>query len=103
LVACPGNPHRFVPQHNLAATNIRCSRPRACSQAAIARAFPIFAIQVVEAGWGTTAALNQDRTAIYHNDLPGAESFLHQEQIGLRYVMSLADSANRETLAHAFE
>jgi len=50
----------------------------------------------------TTAALNQDRTAIYHNGLPGAESFLHQKQIGLRYVMSLADSANRETLSHAF-
>ena len=48
---------------------------------------------------GTTAALNQDRTAIYHNGLPGAESFLHQKQIGLRYVMSLADSANRETLS----
>ena len=52
---------------------------------------------------GTTAALNQDRTAIYHNRLPGAESFLHQKQIGLRYVMSLADSANRETLSYAFE
>jgi len=51
---------------------------------------------------GTTAALNQDRTAIYHNGLPGAVSFLHQKQIGLRYVMSLADSANRETLSHAF-
>ena len=51
--------------------------------------------------WATR--LNQGRTAIYHNYLPGAESFLHQEQIGLRYVMSLADSANRETLAHAFE
>jgi hypothetical protein len=50
----------------------------------------------------TIAALNQDRTAIYHNGLPGAESFLHQKQIGLRYVMSLADSANRETLSHAF-
>src|SRR3984893_11700516 len=54
------------------------------------------------AGLGTTAALNQDRTAIYHNGLPSAESFLHQKQIGLRYVMSLADSANRETLSHAF-
>jgi len=51
---------------------------------------------------GTTAALNQDRTAIYHNGLPSAESFLHQKQIGLRYVMSLADSAHRETLSHAF-
>jgi hypothetical protein len=46
--------------------------------------------------------LNQDRTAIYHNGLPGAESFLHQKQIGLRDFMSFADSANRETLSHAF-
>jgi hypothetical protein len=53
-------------------------------------------------GLGTTAALNQYRTAINHNGLPRAESFLHQKQIGLRYVMSLADSANRETLSHAF-
>jgi len=51
---------------------------------------------------GTTAALNQDRTAVYHNGLSSTESFLHQEQIGLRYVMSLADSANRETLSYAF-
>ncbi len=51
---------------------------------------------------GTKAGLNQDPTAIYHNGLPSAESFLHQKQIGLRYVMSLADSANRETLSHAF-
>jgi len=51
---------------------------------------------------GTSAALNQYRTAIYHNGLPSAESFLHQKQIGLRYVMSLADSSNRETLSHAF-
>ena len=51
---------------------------------------------------GTTAALNQHCSAIYHNGLPGAESFLHQKQIGLRYVMSLADSANRETLSHTF-
>src|ERR1700688_4598056 len=40
---------------------------------------------------GTAAALNQDRTAIYYNGLPSAESFLHQKQIGLRHVMSLAD------------
>jgi hypothetical protein len=50
-----------------------------------------------------SAALNQDRTAIYHNGLASAESFLHQKQIGLRYVMSLADSANRENLSRAFE
>ena len=46
--------------------------------------------------------LYQDRTTINDNGLPGAESFLHQKQIGLRYIMSLADSANRETLSHAF-
>jgi hypothetical protein len=28
-------------------------------------------------------ALNQDRTAIDHNGLAGAEPFLHQKQIGL--------------------
>jgi hypothetical protein len=50
---------------------------------------------------GNYAALNQDCSAIHHNGLPGAESFLHQKQIGLRYVMSLTDSANWETLAHA--
>ena len=44
--------------------------------------------------------LNQDRTAIYHNGLLSAESFLHQKQIG--FTASCAfDSANRETLAHA--
>ena len=31
------------------------------------------------AGWELVAALNQDPTAIYHNDLPRAESFLHQK------------------------
>jgi hypothetical protein len=54
------------------------------------------------ADWKLLRRLNQDRTAIYHNGLPGAESFLHQKQIGLRYVMSLADSANRETFRNAF-
>ncbi len=53
-------------------------------------------------GWELLRQLNQYRTAIYHNGLPSTESFLHQKQIGLRYVMSLADSANRETLSHAF-
>ena len=46
--------------------------------------------------------LNQDRTAINDNGLPSSESFLHQEQIGLRDLGSFADSANRETVAHAF-
>jgi len=32
-------------------------------------------------------ALNQDRTAIDHNRLARAESFLHQKQIGLAYVI----------------
>jgi hypothetical protein len=35
-----------------------------------------------------TATLNQDRTAIDHNSLTGAESFLHQKQIGLGNIMS---------------
>jgi hypothetical protein len=51
----------------------------------------------------TVVVLNQDSTAINDNGLPGAESFLHQEQIGLRDLGSLADSANRETFAQAFE
>jgi hypothetical protein len=46
-------------------------------------------------------ALYQDRAAINHNGLPSSESFLHQEQIGLRDLGSFADSANRETVAHA--
>ena len=47
--------------------------------------------------------LNQDRTPIDHNGLTGAESFFHQKQIGLRDVMSFADSSHRQTLAHAFK
>jgi hypothetical protein len=31
------------------------------------------------ADWELQRRLNQDRTAIYHNGLPGAESFLHQQ------------------------
>ena len=46
--------------------------------------------------------LYQDRTAINHDGLPRSESFLHQEQIGLRDLGSFADSANREAVAHAF-
>ena len=45
--------------------------------------------------------LYEDRTAINDNGLPSGESFLHQEQIGLRDLGSLADAANRETVAHA--
>jgi len=51
---------------------------------------------------GTTGALNQDGTAIYHHRLPGAESFLHQKQEGLCNVMSFADAPHGQTLAHAF-
>src|ERR1700682_2320604 len=43
----------------------------------------------------------QDRSAIYHQDLASAESFLHQKHIGLRYVMRFADPPHRQTLAHA--
>ena len=43
--------------------------------------------------------LNQERATINDNGLPGSESFLHQEQIGLRDLGGLADSANRETVA----
>src|SRR5579863_2075010 len=47
--------------------------------------------------------LDQDRSAIDHDCLSSAESFLHQKQIGLRDVMSFANSPLRQTLAHAFE
>jgi hypothetical protein len=46
-------------------------------------------------------ALNQDRTAINDNGLPSSESFLHQEQVGLRDIVSFAHSANGETVPHA--
>ena len=45
--------------------------------------------------------LNQDRTAINDNGLACSKSFQHQEQIGLRDLGRFADSANRETFAHA--
>jgi hypothetical protein len=44
---------------------------------------------------------DQDRSAIYHYGLPSAESFLHQEQIGLCYVVRFADSAHGQTSADA--
>ena len=47
--------------------------------------------------------LNQDGSAVNHYCLPSTEPFLHQKQIGLCDVMSFADSAHRETLAHAFK
>ena len=46
--------------------------------------------------------LNQDRTAIDYNGLPRAEPFLHQEQIGLGYVIRLADAAHGQRLPDAF-
>jgi hypothetical protein len=52
---------------------------------------------------GIAATLNQDRTAIHHNGLAGAEPLLHQKQIGLCNVMSFADSSHRQTLANTFK
>jgi hypothetical protein len=46
--------------------------------------------------------LNQNGSAIDHDRLTGAESFLHQEQIGLRDVMGFSDSAYGQTLPNAF-
>src|SRR5690242_7645308 len=46
-------------------------------------------------------ASDQDRSAINHQRLTRGECFLHKEQIGLRYVMRFADSAHRQTVAHA--
>jgi hypothetical protein len=45
--------------------------------------------------------LYQNCAAINDNGLPSSESFLHQEQISLCDLGSFADSANRETFAHA--
>src|ERR1700757_2861605 len=47
-------------------------------------------------------ALNQDRTAIDHNRLARAESFLHQKQIGLSYVIKVADATHGQCLPNAF-
>src|ERR1700748_1581738 len=46
-------------------------------------------------------ALDQNRSAINHQRLTRGECFPHKEQIGLRYVMRFADSAHRQTVAHA--
>src|SRR5713226_1070049 len=62
----------------------------------------VLILSMLEESRLVAVVLYQDRTAINHNGLPCAESFLHQEQIGLRDLGSLADSANRETLTHAF-
>jgi hypothetical protein len=58
---------------------------------------------VAASGMVMKTGLNQERAAINDNDLPSSKSFLHQEQIGLRDFVCFADSANRETVAHAFE
>jgi hypothetical protein len=50
----------------------------------------------------SSAVSDEDGSAIDDQGLPRAESFLHQEQIGLGYVMRFADSAHRQTVAHAF-
>src|SRR5258706_14983790 len=47
------------------------------------------------------ATLDQNRSTIDHKCLASSESFLHQEQIGLGYVMWLADSAHGQTLSNA--
>ena len=41
-------------------------------------------------------------TTIDYQGLAGAEFFLHQKQIGLRYIMGFANPANWKTAAHAF-
>ena len=50
--------------------------------------------------WRTS---DQDGSAIDHYDLPSAEFFLHQEQIGFGYVMRFADPAHGQTGAHALK
>ena len=44
---------------------------------------------------------DQDRSAINHYGLPSRESFLHQKQIGLRYVVGFADASYGQTFAYA--
>ena len=62
---------------------------------------PVLILSMLEESRLIVVVLYQDRTAINHNGLPSGESFLHQEQIALRDLGSFADSANRETVAHA--
>jgi hypothetical protein len=47
-------------------------------------------------GGKSGGASDQDRSAINHQRLPSAESFLHQEQISLRYVGRFANSGEIE-------
>ncbi len=64
--------------------------------------YAVLILSMLEESRLIVVVLYQDRTAINDNGLPSSESFLHQEQIGLRDLGSFADSANRETLSHAF-
>ena len=64
---------------------------------------PVPILSMLEEWRLIVVVLYQDRTAINDNGLPSSESFLHQEQIGLRDLGSFADSANRETFSHTFE
>ena len=64
---------------------------------------PVLILSMLEESRLIVVVLNQDRTPIDHNGLAGAVSFLHQKQIGLRDVMSFADSPHRQPLAHAFK
>ena len=77
--------------------------PRFCSivPKTIRAAPAVLILPVLEESRLVVVALYENRTAINHNGLPSSESFLHQEQIGLRDLGSFADSANWETVAHA--
>ena len=55
------------------------------------------------AGENACCRSDEDRSAIDHESLPSSESFPHQKQVGLRYVMRLADPADRQTLADALK
>ena len=63
--------------------------------------YPALILSMLEESRLIVVVLYQDRTAINHNGLPSAKSFLHQEKICLRDLGSFADSANRETVADA--
>ena len=62
--------------------------------------YPVLILSMPEESRLIVAVLYQDRTAINHNGQSGSESFLHQEQIGLRDVGGFADSSNTGTVAH---
>ena len=62
---------------------------------------PVLILSMLEESRLIVVVLYQDRTAINDNGLPSRESFFHQEQVGLRDIVSFAHSAHRETVAHA--